>query len=78
MALGFGYLLRVTIQRKVEGEQYLEPNVYASAPPLLLTTDGMPCYGQMMLSECMAAFILVLTSATVREHMKKKPKKMLV
>ena len=45
LSLAFGYLLRVTIKRKVVGEQYLEPNVYAQAPPLLLTTDGMPCYG---------------------------------
>lgn len=78
LALGFGYLLRVTVNRKVQGEQYLEPNVYASAPPLLLTTDGMPCYGQMMLAETIAAFILVLTSVTIREHMKKRPKKLLV
>ena len=31
-----------------------------------------------MLSECIATFILVLTSVTIRNHMKKKPKKLLV
>ena len=31
-----------------------------------------------MLSETIAAFILVLTSVTIREHMKKNPEKLLV
>ena len=29
IALGFGYLLRVRIENKVQDEKYLEPNVYA-------------------------------------------------
>ena len=32
----------------------------------------------MMFSEALATFILVLTSVTIRDHMKKKPKKLLV
>ena len=33
LALGLGYLLRVTIDDHVTDEKYLEPKVYASAPP---------------------------------------------
>ena len=73
LALGLGYLLRVTIKVNGTDEKYLEPNVYARAPPLILATDGMPSYGQMMLSETLATFILVLTALSARNYMKKNP-----
>lgn len=53
------------------GSKYLEPNVYATPPPLLIAVDGTPSYGQIMLSETIAAFILVITSLAARGHIKK-------
>ena len=65
-ALGLGYLLRVQMTDEASGNKYLEPNVYATPPPLLIAVDGTPSYGQIMLSETIAAFILVITSLTAR------------
>ena len=70
--MGLGYLIRVTVTDQETGQKYLEPNVYATPPPLLIATDGMPSYGQIMLSETIASFILVLTSVTVRNYEKKQ------
>ena len=72
-ALGLGYMIRVTVTIDETGEKYLEPNVYPSTPPILLTTDGMPSYGQIMLSETIGTFILVLASISVRGFIKKSP-----
>ena len=73
VALGLGYMIRVTVTIDETGEKYLEPSVYPSTPPILLTTDGMPSYGQIMLSETIGAFILVLASISVRGFIKKSP-----
>jgi len=51
----------------------MEPNVYASPPPLIITTDGMPSYGQIMLSETIGAFILVITVLSARGYIKRGP-----
>ena len=45
LALSIGYMVRVTVTDPVTGKEYLEPNVYSSPPPLLISTDGMPSYG---------------------------------
>ena len=64
--------MRVTVTVPETGEKYLVPNVYTSAAPLLLTTDGMPSYGQIMLSESIGTFVFVLTSLTARDYMKRQ------
>ena len=63
--------MRVTVTDSETGAKYLEPNVYTSAPPILLTTDGMPSYGQIMLSETIGTFVFILTAVTARDYMKK-------
>ena len=47
--------------------------MYAEAPPLLIATDGMPSYGQIMLSETLGTFILVLASLAARGFIKRGP-----
>ena len=71
LALFIGYIMRVTVTDPETGGKYLVPNVYTSAAPLLLTTDGMPSYGQIMLSETIGTFIFVLTSLSARDYMKR-------
>ena len=44
-ALGLGLMLRVSVTEATTGEKYLMPDAYATAPPLLLNTDGVPSYG---------------------------------
>ena len=73
MALSLGYLLRVTVTIEGTEEQFLEPNVYPKTPPIILSTDGMPGYGQIMLSETIGTFILVLTSVSARTYIKFGP-----
>mmetsp|Transcript_9752 Transcript_9752/g.12027 ORF Transcript_9752/g.12027 Transcript_9752/m.12027 type:complete len:185 (+) Transcript_9752:61-615(+) len=68
LALALGYMVRVTVTDSATGSEYLEPNVYSSPPPILIATDGIPSYGQIMLSETIAAFILVLTSVQARAY----------
>ena len=73
LALVLGYLLRVRVKDEATGDEYLEPNVYASPPPILITTDGMPSYGQIMLSETIGAFFLVIVSLQARRFIKNNP-----
>ena len=73
IALSIGYMLRVTVTIEGTDEKYLEPNVYPTTPTIVLTTDGMPSYGQIMLSETIGSFILVLTSVSARSYIKCGP-----
>ena len=73
LALVLGYLLRVRVKDEKTGDDYLEPNVYASPPPILIKTDGMPSYGQIMLSETIGAFFLVVVSLQARRFIKNNP-----
>ena len=62
VALAIAFCMRVRVRDEESGKDYLVPNVYSQPPPLLVVTDGIPSYGQLMLCEMMAALILVLTS----------------
>ena len=73
LSLVFGYMLRVRVKDEETGKDYLEPNVYASPPPILITTDGMPSYGQIMLSETIGTFILVIVSLQARSYISQSP-----
>ena len=73
LSLVFGYMLRVRVKDEETGKDYLEPNVYASPPPILITTDGMPSYGQIMLSETIGTFILVIVSLQARSYISHSP-----
>lgn len=59
-ALPVGYLLRVTVH-ETNGMESFEPGVNSFAPPILVSTDGKPAYGQVMLAETIGAFVFVLT-----------------
>ena len=58
-ALPIAYAMRVTVAGE-NGTSHFEPAVNSFAPPLLVTTDGKPAYGQVMFAETVGAFILVL------------------
>lgn len=60
--------MRVRVNDEITGKDYLVPNVYSQPPPLLISTDGTPSYGQLMLCETIASFILVLTSLQARAY----------
>ena len=70
VALSLGFMLRVSVTEPNTGEKYLLPDAYASTPPLLVSADGIPSYGQIMLSETIGTFIFVLVAVKAREHMK--------
>ena len=58
-ALPIAYAMRVTVAG--EGDtSHFEPAVNSFAPPLLVSTDGKPAYGQVMFAETVGTCLLVL------------------
>ena len=58
-ALSVGYMLRVTFIGH-EGHETFSPGVNSWAPPILVSTDGKPAYGQVMLAETIGGFFYVI------------------
>ena len=65
-ALVIGYMLRVTVITSA-GVESFSPRVNTFAPPILISTDGKPSYGQVMLAETIATFVFVMMVLTMKK-----------
>ena len=62
-ALAFGFLLRVSLPVPNSSPQtyYFIPDVKGMVPPILLSADGYPAFGQVMLAEIIGGMIFTMT-----------------
>ena len=72
-ALPIGYMLRVTVH-EANGAESFEPDVNSFAPPILVSTDGKPAYGQVMLAETIGTFFFVLTILIAKKEISENGK----
>ena len=70
-ALVIGYMLRVTVITS-SGIESFSPRVNTFAPPILISTDGKPSYGQVMLGETIATFVFVMMVLTMKKAINDK------
>jgi len=61
-ALAFGFLLRVSlpVPNTYPQQYYFIPDVKGMVPPILLSANGQPAFGQVMLAEIIGGLIFTL------------------
>ena len=67
-ALIIGFMLRVTISCQ-NGFDCFEPSVHSFTPPIVISTDGLPATGQVLLAETIGTFCFVLIVLTCKREL---------